>query len=155
MNSRLYRSNTDAMIGGVCGGLGSYLGIDTLFVRIFFVLLALGNGIGVLIYFLLWIIVPLEGQPPRRMSLEHNVRMGSQEIAERTRAMGEDIREFVRRPNPQAAVIIGAVLIFVGVIYLIENLHLPWLRWLNFDVLWPVLLILGGLALILRRSKGD
>lgn len=140
------------MIGGVCGGLAEYLSIDSTFVRLFFVLLAF-NGIGVLIYFLLWIIVPLEGQT-KNVTLRDTVRTGSEEIAERTMAMGEDLRGMVRRPHPQAGLILGSALVILGGFYLLEALNLPWLRGLDFDVLWPVLLIIGGLALLFRRSKG-
>lgn len=152
MEARLYRSRQDAMIGGVCGGLGQYLGIDPTFVRLFFVLLAF-NGIGVLIYLLLWIVVPLEGQP-RNATLRDTVRTGGEEIAGRTLAMGEELRDTIRRPHPQAGVIIGSALILLGAFYLLDSLNLPWMRWLDFDVLWPVLLIVGGLALLFRRSKG-
>lgn len=155
MYTRLYRSRDDAMIGGVCGGLGDYLGIDSTFVRLFFVLLTLaGSGIGALIYFLLWIIVPLEGQG-RSATLRDTVRSGSEEIAERTRAVGDDLRRMVRRPHPQAGLIIGSTLIILGFVYLLENVHLPWLNWFDFDVIWPVLLIIGGLALLLRRPRGE
>lgn len=154
MNTRLYRSRDDAMIGGVCGGLGAYLGLDSIFVRLFFVLLALaGNGIGALIYFLLWIIMPLEGQGSKA-TLGDTVRMSSAEIAQRTRAMGEDFERLVYRPHPQAGLIIGAALIILGSIYLLENTRLSWLNWLDSDILWPLLLIVGGLALLLRRPRG-
>lgn len=155
MRAKLTRSQTDQMIGGVCGGLGQYLGIDSTFVRLFFVLLAFaGNGIGVLVYMLLWIILPVEGQR-RSTSFEENVRVGSEEVATRARHMGDDLRNMVQNPHPQATLIIGASLIILGVVYLIDNLHLPWLQWLNFDIVWPLLLVLGGIALILRRGRGE
>lgn len=154
MDNRLFRTHENAMVGGVCAGLGKYLGIDFTWVRLFFVLLALGNGIGVLLYFLLWIIVPLEGQT-RPTTFAENVRLGSQEIADRTRNIGEDLGTMVRKPSPQAGIFIGAALILLGCVYLLQNLHLPWLRWLDFNVIWPVLLIIGGIALLIRRAKGD
>ena len=122
--------------------------------EVFFLLLVLGNGIGVLLYFLLWIITPLEGQP-RSASLQDNVRQGSQEIAEHTRAVSEDFRRMVRRPAPRMSAIAGAALVAWGALYLLDHLQLSWLWWLDFDLLWPVLLILGGLALLLRRSGGE
>ncbi len=155
MKPKLTRSQTDQMIGGVCGGLAQYLGIDSTFVRLFFVLLAFaGNGIGVLAYLLLWIILPVEGHT-RPISFEENVRMGSAEVAERARIIGEDFRHMVQKPHPQATLIIGVSLIVLGVIYLIDNLQLPWLQWLRFDIVWPLLLVLGGIALILRRGRGE
>ncbi len=49
------------MIAGVCGGLAEYFGIDPTLVRIAAVVLALANGVGLLAYLVLWIVVPEEG----------------------------------------------------------------------------------------------
>jgi phage shock protein C len=57
-NNRLYRSNESKMIAGVCGGLAEFFGLDPTLVRLLFVLLALMGGHGLLIYIILWIIVP-------------------------------------------------------------------------------------------------
>jgi phage shock protein C len=58
---RLHRSRTNRMLGGVCGGLAEYFGIDPSIVRVIFVLLSLPGGIpGPLIYFILWLVVPEE-----------------------------------------------------------------------------------------------
>ena len=58
---KLYRSRTDKMIAGVCGGLGKYFNIDPTLVRlIFVVLLLLGVGSGLLIYIILMVIMPEE-----------------------------------------------------------------------------------------------
>lgn len=143
------------MIGGVCGGLAQYLRIDSTIVRLFFILLALGgSGIGLLIYFLLWIIVPLEGQK-RESTLQETVRTGSEEIADRARLMGDDLRNIVRNPNPQAGLLIGSALVLLGIVYLLQNLKLPWLNWLDFNLIWPILLIVGGIALLIRHRRGD
>ena len=56
------RSSSDCWIGGVCGGIGEYLGIDPAWVRLVFVLIALGRGFGLGLYLILWIIIPLEGR---------------------------------------------------------------------------------------------
>jgi phage shock protein PspC (stress-responsive transcriptional regulator) len=142
------------MLGGVCGGLGAYLGVDPTFVRVFFVLLAIANGVGVLLYLALWVVVPLEGRAANA-TLEENLRFGTQEIADRARSMGEELGGALRRPNPNAGVIVGIGLIVLGGVWLLDTLNLPWLTWFNVHVLWPVLLIAAGLALLLRRMKGD
>ena len=59
------RSNTDRWIGGVCGGLGEITGIPSWSWRILFVLTALLHGIGVAMYVLLWIFVPLQANTPQ------------------------------------------------------------------------------------------
>lgn len=54
---RLYRSRTDRVIGGVCGGLGEYFGIDSLAVRLVFLILLFFGG-GLILYIVFWIIIP-------------------------------------------------------------------------------------------------
>jgi phage shock protein PspC (stress-responsive transcriptional regulator) len=59
--TRLYRSRNDRLLGGVLGGLGAYLGIDPLVLRIAVALLTvLGAGGLVLVYILMWVLVPEE-----------------------------------------------------------------------------------------------
>jgi phage shock protein C len=60
---RLYRSRTDSMIAGVCGGLAEYFNIDPALVRLAFVAVLLLGGSAVLIYIIMWIVVPLEPEP--------------------------------------------------------------------------------------------
>jgi len=57
---RLYRSKTDTMIGGVCAGLANYLNIDPTIVRLVFVLMLLLGGHGLLVYLILWLVIPQE-----------------------------------------------------------------------------------------------
>lgn len=58
---RLTRSATDRMIAGVCGGFAQYFNVDSVLVRLLFVLLVLAGVVpGVLAYILAWIIMPAE-----------------------------------------------------------------------------------------------
>lgn len=61
MVKRLYRSSTERMLGGVCGGLGDYFNVDPTLVRLGFVVVAFTTGIGFLAYPIMWIVVP--GRP--------------------------------------------------------------------------------------------
>ncbi|HMQ29704.1 MAG TPA: PspC domain-containing protein [Chloroflexaceae bacterium] len=63
MDTRLVRSTNDRMLGGVCGGLARYFGIDATIVRLVFVLAVL-SGLSPLIYVILWIVMPQEGAAP-------------------------------------------------------------------------------------------
>ena len=64
---KLYRSRSDKLIAGVCGGLGKYLGIDPTLIRLAFVLLVLfGVGSGLLVYIIMLLIIPEE---PRGQSV--------------------------------------------------------------------------------------
>ncbi|MBP7228150.1 MAG: PspC domain-containing protein [Longilinea sp.] len=59
---RLMRSRNDQMIGGVCAGLANYFVLDPTLVRLIFVLMLLFGGHGLLIYLILWVVMPLEGE---------------------------------------------------------------------------------------------
>lgn len=57
---RILRSRHDRIVAGVAGGLASYLNVDPLFVRLGFVVLGLFQGFGLIIYALLWLLLPNE-----------------------------------------------------------------------------------------------
>jgi phage shock protein PspC (stress-responsive transcriptional regulator) len=56
-----YRTANDRMIAGVCGGLALQFGVPTAVVRLAFALMTLFNGIGLVIYIILWVVMPLDG----------------------------------------------------------------------------------------------
>lgn len=55
---RLYRSGKDKIIGGVCGGIGEYLEVDPVIIRILWIIGTFAWGFGVLLYIILWIVIP-------------------------------------------------------------------------------------------------
>jgi len=55
---RLFRDPDNRVLGGVCSGLGAYFRIDPVIFRILFVLISLGMGSGIIIYLILWIVIP-------------------------------------------------------------------------------------------------
>ena len=55
---KLQLSGRDKKIGGVCGGVAEYLGVDATIVRIVFLVLCFAGGFGVLLYLIMWIVVP-------------------------------------------------------------------------------------------------
>lgn len=60
LNKRLYRSRKDQQIAGVCGGVADYLGVDPTIVRLLWVIFAIAGGPGLLLYVIMWAIVPEE-----------------------------------------------------------------------------------------------
>lgn len=151
MENRLYRSKTDAILGGVCAGLGKFLGIDPTLVRLFFVLISLAGGVGVLAYLILWIVVP-----------EENVTqtgtpgvLTSEGLSDRANTMRDEFVDAVRKPNPNAIKIIGLGLVIYGIFLIIKELNLPWLSWLSSGMLWAALLIVAGVVLILKFTRKD
>lgn len=55
---RLYRDPDNSVLGGVCGGLGAYFGIDPVWLRLAFALMLILHGFGLLVYIILWIVIP-------------------------------------------------------------------------------------------------
>ena len=60
---RLYRAGNDKILGGVCAGLANYLRIDPAIIRIIFVLMTFGGGVGLLLYIVLWAVLPTKSLP--------------------------------------------------------------------------------------------
>ncbi len=67
---RLQRTRSDRMIAGVAGGLAKYLGIDPVFLRITFIIIGLMNGIGIVLYLVLWLLMPNEDADPTTNNLD-------------------------------------------------------------------------------------
>jgi phage shock protein C len=145
--NRLTRSRTDVMIAGVCGGLSKYFKIDPTLIRLIFVLLTLAGGSGVLIYFILWIVMPREDMPDTSQTLN------GEEIGRRANLVGQEMRQIVSQPNTRTVQFIGIALVVLGMVYLVQNLHIPWLVWFNDRLLWPVLIIVAGALLLARAFK--
>ncbi|HNP85818.1 MAG TPA: PspC domain-containing protein [Kouleothrix sp.] len=83
---RLMRSRTDKVLAGVAGGIGQYLAIDPVIVRLAFVAMAL-TGIGVFLYPVLWLIMPMEGSQPSTPGQVLN------EVRQQAQRVGDEVRE--------------------------------------------------------------
>lgn len=87
---RLYRSESDSMISGVCGGIADYLSVDPAIVRIVFVVAVLANGAGLLIYLVLAIVLPKESSVAQVG--EETVREGVRDLEARARHLASEAR---------------------------------------------------------------
>ncbi len=67
---RLYRNMDDHVIAGVCSGVAAYFGIDPLAIRILAIVLTFANGIGLLIYIVLWIAVPVAETSLQKLEMQ-------------------------------------------------------------------------------------
>ena len=57
---KLFRSRKERKIAGVCGGLAFYFKVDPFFIRLIFILFFLAGGAALLVYVVMWLLVPLE-----------------------------------------------------------------------------------------------
>lgn len=156
MANRLYRSTTDSMLGGVCGGLGAYFNFDPNLIRLLFVVLAVAPGIGIPAYIALWLLVP-EASETDGTTLRERVREGADEMAEQARNFGDKLRDRSDSSTSKTSFAVGAVLIVVGIGFLLRNLGFTWMNWVARVWVWPSLLIVVGLIFLWRwiRDRMD
>jgi phage shock protein C len=57
-SKKLYLSNTDRKIAGVCGGIAEYFGMDATLIRLLWILFGIFGGSGILAYLIAWIMIP-------------------------------------------------------------------------------------------------
>ncbi|QSH39309.1 DUF2807 domain-containing protein [Candidatus Kaiserbacteria bacterium] len=136
---KLYRNVDDQIIAGVASGIASYFGIDPVFVRLTFVIAIFLNGVGILAYLVLWLVMPaaetlsqkleMKGEPVTLHEFEKMVKDKiPDDAAERTSAVTRFLKipfeilggilrfigRVLRNIGPIARMIIGAVVILVS-----------------------------------------
>jgi phage shock protein C len=165
---RLQRGH-DRWIAGVCSGLGDYFHVDPLIIRIVFIAAAFLQGLGILLYLVLWLLMPPADAPSTSMG----------DFGSHFRAMQDDLRRLganfsMGRPTPaptdpsaaggpapsppgpypygrRGGIVVGVVLIVLGAWFLLQNMGL--LTWWRWDLFWPAVLIILGVALLVRRFR--
>jgi phage shock protein C len=113
------RSRSERVIAGVCGGLGRYLGIDPVLLRVAFIILALANGLGLIAYVVAWVAIPEEG-------------------ADQPAGPAPEPRRETGR------MVLGGSLVVLGLVLLLDRLA-PDLD----ELFWPVAVVAVGVAIIL------
>ncbi|NDJ34750.1 MAG: PspC domain-containing protein [Chloroflexi bacterium] len=133
---RLVRNKEKGSIGGVAAGLADYLNMDTGLVRVLFILLALINGLGVVIYLVMWILVP---------AADH-METGAEDVVQQNiNEIGQRVQQSLQGRTSLA----GLLLIALGAFFLLRQL-VPWVSSLTI----PLLLIgLGGFILYTTLRK--
>jgi len=139
---KLYRDPDDRVLGGVCSGLGAYFNFDPVIIRLIFVALFFGAGSSLLLYLILWIVVPKAYTSAQRLEMrgeEVNINNISKNIKEEVQDVKENYEKF--RTNSRSrermdhaggilssifsailkilAVIIGIALVFAGIFAII------------------------------------
>lgn len=135
---KLLRQEEERVIGGVCAGLAHYFNVDPVLVRLIFVALALIQGVGVIAYLIIWLIVPDESN--RDLSGEEAFRANLADIQARAHQLVGRLGE-----GQQGTVFIAVLLIVLGAVFLLS-------QFVPMHILWPLVLIaLGGYLLFIRR----
>jgi phage shock protein PspC (stress-responsive transcriptional regulator) len=180
MNRRLYRSPTDRKIGGVAAGTAEYFDIDPSIARVLWLLLAIfTGGAFVIVYLVMWAIVPEAPWSPPVVGTSPIADEGSTDVSDAAVAAGEasvaeaDVdaptepgtpwtptspqpsstwsasAEVASGPGPH--VILGAILILVGGWFLVDQFFPGF----SFGTLWPIgLVAIGVIILVAALRRG-
>jgi len=141
MEKELRRNEEERMIGGVCAGLGDYLGIDKTWVRLFFMLSVFFSffGIGILgpfLYALLWAIVP------RKTS--YFSPFSSETYRTTKKGEGREGNSFINKNRDR----IGAGMLLIGIGAFLLVIQLGIISWWHLIRFWPLTLVLAGAYVI-------
>jgi len=154
VSRRLERSRTDRVIAGVCGGIAEYFEVDATLVRVGMVILGLG-GLGILIYIVLLIVMPLPGEPApffgdwvgfeRQAPGTATPGDPSAPTASAARAVADPASVERRRYG------LGLLLVAIGGVFFLGNLGL--FRALDWKFIWPFVIIAFGVYLLAERTR--
>jgi phage shock protein PspC (stress-responsive transcriptional regulator) len=162
-----YRGN-DRIVGGVCSGLAEGFHVEALWVRLAFVILAFVQGIGVVLYVVLWVLMPERtGHRPTGQTNFQSMRndimrawadlrsqfWGSPTTSTASTTTGEAIPPMPSGSATQPAsrnpsFILGVILIVIGIAFLIVNTNM-----VNLSIVLPAVLVVLGIALLVRNLQ--
>ncbi len=164
MADRLFRSRRSRVVGGVAAGLGDYLNIDPVLIRILFVAATIFHGIGILLYIILWIVVPENEseQPEMKVKSEMRNEMDSEtsytrdevkeEPVNQSKDSSSSINDETKEENKKIGkgrFAAGIILISLGLIIFADK----FIPFFSFDLIFPLLLIFVGITLLWNSSR--
>ena len=139
MENRLYRSENDKKIAGVCGGIAEYFGIDPTIVRLLWLISIVVYGSGLLIYIVVAIIMP------EREDFSTGLKNSDKINKQKSNAFG---RSFDKEGNRK---FFGYALIIAGTI--LFGKKFIFFSWLSFKFLFPIVLIILGIFILSNNPK--
>ncbi|MES2827410.1 MAG: PspC domain-containing protein [Bacteroidota bacterium] len=170
MEKRLFRNEYEKVVAGVSSGIAEYMEVDVTIIRLLFVLSTFFLvGTGILVYLVMWIVVPVNNDPAKRFAkfTDHNKGFTN---------------PFESKPNPQGwtsstindegfkntnfdaafkpqkknnetgKTIVGLILLVIGIYFLMNEFNIiPF--WFNIGKLWPLLFVAIGVSFIMKSKN--
>jgi phage shock protein C len=160
VNRRLYRSASDRKIGGVAAGTAAYFDVDVSISRVIWLLLAIfTGGTFVVVYLVMWAIVPEEPWTPPVAAegasaapaegADQDAPSDPSAAAAPAQATSSWSSTAQVQSGPGPHVIFGVILILIGGWFLAQQ----FLPWLNFGTLWPIGLVVIGVVILLAALR--
>lgn len=139
MEKKLYKSANDKVLAGVCGGIGEYFAVDSVIIRLLWVVFTLMGGAGLIAYIIAAIIMPAN---PSYSDLTESYT--------RTEESGYNGER--RSSSGSGAMILGVILVVFGVFVLVKD-FIPYIPWIPRDFIPAAILIGLGIFFIVRKSN--
>ncbi|MFC1687012.1 PspC domain-containing protein [Patescibacteria group bacterium] len=147
---KLYRSRTNRVISGVCGGLAEYYDIDVTIIRVVFVIFSFVQGFGILAYIILLLVVPETEGSKIPYDTEERFKGFVKDIGKKMESITKELpgeKPWIREPRN----IFALAIIFIGLVALASSFfHIYWLQW---HLFWPVALIILGIIFIIKMRQ--
>jgi phage shock protein C len=156
---KLYRSDSDRIFFGVCGGIGEYLSLDSSLVRIIFIFFTAFAGVGAFAYIVLALIVPTTGGTGR-MSLSEEIE--AKIHGDTIRKRPTDLPSADESSNPAEAKVVNERKVserrnIVGLVFVLLGLYMLYGQMFGYvfpwRLLWPIALIFIGIMIVFGSRK--
>jgi phage shock protein PspC (stress-responsive transcriptional regulator) len=144
MKDKLYRSRRTRVFGGVAGGLAQYFNLDPIIIRIIFVVVTIMHGVGLILYIILWIVVPEE---PFTMAYPIPGDIKEGQAADNQTASETVIPE--QKKLHSGRTVAGIILISIGLIFFIDRV----IPSFDFRDILPLIFVLIGAVLVWDSIK--
>lgn len=135
MEKKLYRSSNDKVLAGVCGGLGEYFAVDTVVIRLLWVVFTLMGGAGLIAYIIAAVIIPSN---PAYSTIEEGY----------TRSDDPGTQQERKDNSRSTSLVLGAILVMFGAFVLAKD----FIPWIPRDVFLAAILIGLGVFFLLRKK---
>jgi phage shock protein C len=135
MEKKLYKSSSDKVLAGVCGGIAEYFAVDTVIVRLAWVVFTLMGGAGLLAYIIAAIIVPED---------PGYYESGSNDEPTRYKSPGTERKN----SSGNTSIALGVILLLLGAFVLARD----FIPWIPRDVILAAMLIGLGVFFLVRKK---
>lgn len=171
MEKRLFRNEHDKVIAGVSSGVAAYMEVDVTIIRLLFVLSTIFlMGTGVLVYLVMWIVVPVNNDPGARFSKfndffkSEKTSSGADEPAPNWssstfhdsgfKAPKQQDYNFIKKNSDTGRTVGGLFLLVIGLYFLMNEFNIiPY--WFRLGKLWPLIFVAIGVSFIARSKRKD
>ncbi|MET3113904.1 phage shock protein C [Pedobacter sp. CG_S7] len=180
MEKRLFRNEHDKVIAGVSSGVAAYMEVDVTIIRLLFVLSTIFlMGTGILVYIVMWIVVPVNNEPGVRFSKfndyfknqKNNPTFNepsafnqpenpAQNWSSSTfnegpyKTPGQPDYNFIKKNSDTGRTIGGLFLLVIGLYFLMNEFNIiPY--WFSLGKLWPLIFVAVGISFVAKAKRKD